>query len=301
MVGTEVFPKTDAGQFQLRLRAPTGTRIERTEMAALNAMDLIRRTVGPENIAITTSFIGVQPSSYPVNTIYLWTSGPHEAVLLVALKREARLRGDALKEELRARFAKEMPEVKISFEAGDIVSRVMSFGADTTVEVAIQGPSLPANRTHAQKVHAELRKLSHLRDLQYAQPFDYPTLEITVDRDRAGQYGLTASGVARSLVSATSSSRFIDPGYWRDPNSGNAFQVQVEIPQYQMGFSRRCSLGATEQRQRGKCPPQRCREPSRGDVGGSGGAVQHAARGQPDGERSWQGLKRRCKGHSVGH
>jgi multidrug efflux pump subunit AcrB len=233
-VGTEVFPSTDAGQFQLRLRAPTGTRIERTEVAALNAMDLIRRTVGPENVAITTSFIGVQPSSYPVNTIYLWTSGPHEAVLLVALKREATLRGEALKEELRGRFAKEMADTKISFEAGDIVSRVMSFGSDTTIEVAVQGPSLPANRAHAEKIHAELRKLKNLRDLQYAQPFDYPTLEIAVSRERAGQYGLTASGVARSLIAATSSSRFIDPGYWRDPNSGNAFQVQVEIPQNQM-------------------------------------------------------------------
>jgi multidrug efflux pump subunit AcrB len=233
-VGTEVFPTTDSGQFQLRLRAPTGTRIERTEVAALSAMDLIRRTVGAEQVAITTSFIGVQPSSYPVNTIYLWTSGPHEAVLLVALKPGGNLRGEDLKEELRRRFAREMPDVKISFEAGDIVSRVMSFGSDTTVEVAVQGPSITVNRAHAAKLHAELSKLTHLRDLQYAQPFDYPTLEINVDRERAGQYGLTAAGVARSLVAATSSSRFIEPGYWRDPNSGNAFQVQVEIPQNRM-------------------------------------------------------------------
>jgi multidrug efflux pump subunit AcrB len=230
-IGTEVFPATDAGQFQMRLRAPTGTRIERTEVATLKAMDLIRRTVGPEQVAITTSFIGVQPSSYPVNTIYLWTSGPHEAVLLVALKPGGKLRGEDLKEELRQRFAREMPDVKISFEAGDIVSRVMSFGSDTTVEVAVQGPNIAVNRAHAKKIQAELSKLTHLRDLQYAQPFDYPTLEIDVNRERAGQYGLTAAGVARSLVAATSSSRFIEPGYWRDPNSGNAFQVQVEIPQ----------------------------------------------------------------------
>jgi multidrug efflux pump subunit AcrB len=233
-VGTEIFPTVDAGMFQMRLRAPTGTRIERTEVMTLQAMDLIRGTVGASNVAISSAFIGVQPASYPVNTIHLWTSGPQESVLLVALKGKEGLRGEALKEELRQRFAKAMPNVRISFEAADIVSRVMSFGSDTTIEVAVQGPALPANRAHAEKVYAELAKIKALRDLQYAQPLDYPTLEVEVDRERAGQYGLTAAGVARSLVAATSSSRFIDPNYWRDPNSGNAFQIQVEIPQYQM-------------------------------------------------------------------
>jgi multidrug efflux pump subunit AcrB len=233
-IGTEIFPTVDAGQFQIRLQAPTGTRIERTERVTLEAMDLIRNTVGGDNIQITTSFIGVQPASYPINTIYLWTSGPHEAVLLVALKPEAKLRGEELKEELRKRFARQMPEVRISFEAGDIVARVMSFGSNTPIEVAVQGPNLAQNRTHAEKVHAELARLPALRDLQYAQPLDYPTLQIAIDRDRAGQFGMTAAGVARSLVAATSSSRFVDPNYWRDPNSGNAFQIQVEIPQHQM-------------------------------------------------------------------
>ncbi|MBI1895511.1 MAG: efflux RND transporter permease subunit [Acidobacteria bacterium] len=233
-IGTEIFPQADTGQFQLRLRAPAGTRIERTEVLTLQALDVIRGTVGPENVQITTSFIGVQPASYPINTIYLWTSGPHESVLLVALKPATKLRGEELKEVLRARLAKALPDVRFSFEAGDIISRVMSFGSPTTVEVGVQGPSLPANRAFAGKVYTELAKLPVLRDLQYAQPLDYPSLEIEVDRDRAGQYGLTAANVARSLVAATSSSRFIEPNYWRDPASGNAFQIQVEIPQYRM-------------------------------------------------------------------
>jgi multidrug efflux pump subunit AcrB len=233
-IGTEIFPNVDAGQFQIRMQAPTGTRVEQTERLTLQAMDLIRDAAGPENVQITTSFIGIQPASYPINTIYLWTSGPHEAVLLVALKREASLRGEALKEDLRKRFAQRMPDVRISFEAGDIVARVMSFGSNTPVEVAVQGPNLAQNRAHAEKIRTELAKLADLRDLQYAQPFDYPTLQIAIDRERAGQFGLTAAGVARSLVAATSSSRFVDPNFWRDPNSGNAFQIQVEIPQHEM-------------------------------------------------------------------
>jgi multidrug efflux pump subunit AcrB len=230
-LGTELFPQTDPPQFQLRLRAPTGTRIERTEMVALKALDIIRREIGPDKVAITTGFIGVQPASYPINTIFLWTSGPHEAVLTVALKPEARHGSSALRERLRQKLHEALPNVSVSFEAGDIVNQVMSAGSPTPVEVAIQGPSLADDRAHAAKVRAELAKLPFLRDLQVAQPQDYPTLQINIDRERAGQYGLTMQDVARSLVAATSSSRFTDPNYWRDPNSGNAFQIQVEIPQ----------------------------------------------------------------------
>jgi multidrug efflux pump subunit AcrB len=233
-LGTELFPQTDAPQFQLRLRAPTGTRIERTELVALRALDVIQREAGADNIEISTAFIGVQPPSYPINTIFLWTSGPHEAVMTVALKREARRDSAALRERLRERLRQELPNVEVSFEAGDIVNHVMSFGSPTPVEVAVQGPSLRDDRAHAQKVHAELAKLPFIRDLQYAQPQDYPTLEVNVDRERAGQYGLTMQDVARSLIPATSSSRFTDPNYWRDPVSGNAFQIQVEIPQHRM-------------------------------------------------------------------
>ncbi len=233
-LGTEIFPPSSANQFQLRLRAPTGTRIERTEMIELKALDLIKQEVGPNNVLISTAFIGVQPASYPINTIYLWTSGPQEAVMLVALNPAARLGREDLRERLRARFRRELPAVEISFEAGDIVSQVMSFGSATPIEVAVQGASLAANRAYAEKVKARLAKITEIRDLEYAQPLDYPTVDVNIDRERAGQFGLTAAGVARSLVAATSSSRFIEPNYWRDPASGNGFQIQVEIPQSRM-------------------------------------------------------------------
>lgn len=233
-LGTEIFPAGDGQQFQVRLRAPTGTRIERTEVLALTALDEIKAELGAEHVAISTSFIGVQPPSYPINTIYLWTSGPHEAVLLVALTPDATVRGEVLRERLRARLGKALPGTSISFEAGDIVSQVMSFGASTPIEIAVQGASLQVNREHAEKIRAGLASLDYLRDVQFAQPLDYPTLNITVDRERAGQFGLTMSNVARSLLMATSSSRFVEPNFWRDPVSGNGFQVQVEIPQAQM-------------------------------------------------------------------
>ncbi|MBI3490783.1 MAG: efflux RND transporter permease subunit [Acidobacteria bacterium] len=233
-IGTEIFPKVETHQIQLRLRAPTGTRVERTELIALKAIDVIKEDVGPTNVDITTGFIGIQPPSYPINTIYLFTSGQHEAVLGVALKPTAPAVTDDLKEQLRRKLKQALPDVAVSFEAADIISQVMSFGSPTPVEIAVQSPALPASRAFAEKLRAELMKVDSLRDLQYAQPLDYPTLQIQIDRDRAGQFGVTAADVGRSLVAATSSSRFTDLNFWRDPGSGNGFQIQVEIPQSQM-------------------------------------------------------------------
>jgi multidrug efflux pump subunit AcrB len=230
-VGTEMFPRLDTRQLQLRLRAPTGTRLERTEVIALRAMDVIKGVVGPKSVEITTGFIGVPTPNYPINTIYLFTSGQHEAVLGVALNPSAPRVTDDLKESIRRELKQSLPSVTVSFEAGDIISQVMSFGAPTPIEVAIQGPSLAVSRPFAEKVYTELTKIGSLRDLQYAQPLDYPSLQIQIDRDRAGQYGVTAADVARSLVAATSSSRYTDLNFWRDPGSGNGFQIQVEIPQ----------------------------------------------------------------------
>src|SRR5213596_2656126 len=215
--------------------SPTGTRVERTEILALKALDAIRAEAKPENVAITLGFVGTQPPSYPINTIYLWTSGPHEAVLLVALRPNAHIRLAELKEQLREKLPAILPEgATISFEAGDIVSQIMNFGAPTPIEVAVNGPNLAANRAFAGKVMAELQKVSALRDLQFGQPLDYPTVDIKVDRERAGQLGVTVDQVGRSLVAATSSSRFVQPNYWLDRSSGIAYQVQVEIPQFRM-------------------------------------------------------------------
>jgi multidrug efflux pump subunit AcrB len=233
-LGTEIFPNVDVGQFQLRLRAPTGTRIERTEVIANNVLDAIKAEVGAMNVALTLGFVGVQPPSYPINTIYLWTGGPEEAVLQVQLKRGTRFPIERLKERLRQKLAAAMPEVKFSFEPSDIVSRVMSLGSPTPIEVAVNGPSLAANREHAEKLRAALSGIPSLRDLQYQQALDYPTIEVNVNRERAGMMGVTVGDVARSVVAATSSSRFTTPIYWADPNSGVAYQVQVELPQARM-------------------------------------------------------------------
>ena len=233
-LGTEIFPEVEAGQLQVRLRAPTGTRVDGTEEIALQVLDIVEEEVGAENIAITLGFLGVHAPSYPINLIYLWNGGSEEGVLQVQLDAEADIDTAALKERLRAIFAERLPDVSFSFEPSDIVSQVMSLGSPTPIEVAVSGPNLAANREFATRVRERLGQIPTLRDVQFGQSLDYPTLDVTVNRERAGIMGVEMSQVSRSLVAATSSSRFIVPNFWADPNSGVAYQIQVQIPQGDM-------------------------------------------------------------------
>ncbi|MEP7308904.1 MAG: efflux RND transporter permease subunit, partial [Acidobacteriota bacterium] len=233
-LGREIFPAGGASQFQLRFRAPAGTKFESTEHLATDVLDEIKQAAGPHNVDITLGYIGVQPSSYPINTIFLWTGGSHEGVLQVALKPEAGIRLTDFEETLRARFSERFPTAQFSFEPGDIVNRIMNFGTSTPVEVAITGPDFAASRTFAAKVRDELARIPALRDLQYGQALDYPAIQVDVNRQMAGQLGLTVDQVGRSFAAATSSSRFVAPNYWADPRTGIAFQVQIEVPQPRM-------------------------------------------------------------------
>jgi multidrug efflux pump subunit AcrB len=233
-LGTEIFPLVDTGQFQLHLRAPAGTRIERTEQIALQTLDVIKREVGPDNVEISLGFVGTQPPNYPINTIYLWSSGSEEAVLQVQLKRGTGIRIEDLKERLRQKLAQELPGVRFSFEPSDIVSRVMSFGAQTPIEVAVSGPNLADSRQYAEKLRSVLAQVPTLRDLAFEQELDYPTVKVNVDRERAGVLGVTAEDIAKSVVAGTSSSRYTSANYWADAKSGIGYQVQVEIPVQQM-------------------------------------------------------------------
>ncbi len=216
-IGTDLFPDTNARVFRIRLRA----------------LDGIKSTAGPQDGEITSDFEGLIPSSYPVDLIHLFTGGPEDAIIQFSLKPGAP-GGEPLRKRLRAALARALPQSNVSFEAGDIVTQVMSFRSPTPVEVAVQGISLNAGYAYAQRIRESLTKLRFLRGLQFAQQMNYPTLDITIDRDRAGQFGLTMANVPHSLVPATSSSRFTDPNYWRDPNTGNAFRIQVELPQNQL-------------------------------------------------------------------
>jgi multidrug efflux pump subunit AcrB len=230
-IGTEIFPNVDTGQLQLRIRAAPGTRVERTEVVAQRVLEYLTAEVGAQNVLGSIGYVGIQPTSFPINTILLWTSGPHEAVLRVALRPDSGIPTETLKDRLRTRLPELAPGATIAFEPADIISQVMSFGASTPIEVAISGPDFGASRKFAAAVKDKMAAVPILRDVQYAQLLEYPSLDIRVDRERAGQLGVTVQEVGQALVAATSSTRFIQPNYWAAPNTGVSYQVQVEVPQ----------------------------------------------------------------------
>jgi len=229
-IGSEIFPTVDTGQLQMRIKAPAGTRVERTELIAQRVLQFIGEQAGAGNVEGSIGYVGIQPTSYPINSILLWTSGPHEAVLRVALKPDSGVSTEDLKERLRHELPQLAPGTIVAFEPADIVSQVMSFGASTPIEVAVWGADFGASRKYAEHLRGKIAEISSLRDVQFAQLLAYPSLNIQVDRERAGQLGVTVEDVGRSLVAATSSTRFTQPLYWAAPN-GVSYQVQVEIPQ----------------------------------------------------------------------
>lgn len=230
-LGLDIFPKTDSGQLALRLKAPVGTKVELTEKLALQVLDIIKREAGPEKVALTMGLVGVHAPNYPVNLIHLWNGGPEEAWLAVQLVAGSDIKIESFKEKLREVFVRELPEVRFSFEPSDIVNRVMSFGASTPIEVAVSGPNLVVNKEHADKLYEKLKAIPSLRDVQFGQSLDFPTVEVNINRERAGLLGVKVGDITRSLVAATTSSRFTVANYWADPNSGVSYNLQVQIPQ----------------------------------------------------------------------
>ncbi|MCH8241545.1 MAG: efflux RND transporter permease subunit [Planctomycetes bacterium] len=236
-LGLDIFPVVGADQFRVRVRAADGTHLGRSEQIALHVIEAIEDELGQDelgrdNVKLTLCYVGTVPSSYPINAVFHWSRGPEEAVIWVDLRDDAGIDVVDAQERLRARLAAdpELAGVRFSFEPSDIINEVMSFGSPTPVEIAVRGPNLAENRAYAEKLYAELAKIPVLRDLQFAQSLDYPTIEVNVDRERAGLAGVTPMDVSNSLVAATSSTRFVTPIFWADPKSGRGYQVQVELP-----------------------------------------------------------------------
>ena len=235
-IGQDMMPKTThSKQFQVRIVAPQGLRIERTEDRTKEVISLIQQIVGPQNVGITSAFVGMTPSSYGTSALYVFNSGPHEADLQVNLAENYQVKSlDALKEQIRQAVHQHLPDVQLSFEPIELTDKIMSQGAQTPIEILVGGKSLQDGQDYANKLVARLKQISYLRDVRINQPLSYPTVQVNVDRARAAQFGLTPEGIAKSLVAATSSSRFTAKNLWLDQSKGFAYQVQVQLASQNM-------------------------------------------------------------------
>jgi len=233
-IGRDVLPKSNAGQFQVRLRAPDGTRIERTEEYMIRTLHILDTMVGHEHIELTSAMVGMHGGQFSTNPIYLFMAGPQESVLQVSLKEDYKVKMDDLKEEFRHRLAADLPELKVSFEPIELTDKILSQGSPTPIEVKIAGKNKKLNELWANKVIAKLNGIAYLRDVQIGQATHYPAININIDRERAAQLGTNAAVISRSLIAATSSSRFTEKNVWLDHKTNLSYFVQVQIPENKM-------------------------------------------------------------------
>ncbi len=228
-IGRDVLPKVNSSQFQLRMRAPDGTRIERTEEKAITILHELEKMVGKEHIAISSVYVGQHPSLFSVSPIYLFTSGPHEAVFQISLK-DYHANMDDFKDQLREKVKAVLPDVKLSFEPIELTDKVLSQGSPTPIEIRISGKNKKQNEAYANKIIAGLKQFDYMRDIQIGQPIKYPSLNIDIDRNRAAQLGVDMSDISRSLIASTSSSRYTEKNTWIDEKAGLSYNVQVQVP-----------------------------------------------------------------------
>jgi multidrug efflux pump subunit AcrB len=233
LIGRDVLPKVNSSQFQLRMRAPDGTRLERTEEKAQMILAELKKMVGPEHVSISSVYVGQHPALFSVNPIYLFMAGPQEAVFQVGLK-DYHVDMDEFKDQLREHIHKLAPDIRLSFEPIELTDKVLSQGSSTPVEVRIASKNKKNNELYANKIIKELKGISYLRDIQIAQPIKYPSLNVNIDRVRAAQLGVDMNDVSRSLIASTSSSRYTEKNIWLDEKVGLTYSVQVQVPFNQM-------------------------------------------------------------------
>ena len=235
VIGRDVLPKVNSGTFQVRLRAPDGTRLERTEVIAVKAEHILGELVGKNHVAITSTMVGSHPSSFSTNPIYLFMAGPQEAVMQISLTEDYKVKNlDDLKERFRNAIHKQLPGIKLSFEPIELTDKILSQGSPTPIEIALSGKNKVQNQEYAFKVMDKLKKIDYLRDVQIGQSFNYPSIDINIDRQRAAQLGVGVNDISRSLIASTSSSRYTEKNVWLDEKVGLSYQVQVQVPEFQM-------------------------------------------------------------------
>jgi multidrug efflux pump subunit AcrB len=235
LIGTDILPTSNSGDFQLRIVAPEGTRLEKTENYLQKVTAIVKSQLPDHAIKITSAFVGLQPSGTAINPIFLFTSGSQEAVLQVSIDQDIYSKNIAnFKEQLRNQIKKQLPELQIDYEPMELVEKIMSQSAMTPIQVQVAAGQLNIADNFAKKIETKLKAVPFLRDVRIAEPVSYPSVQINVNRELAAQFGLTMEDVTRALTIATSSTRFTNKNLWVDPKSGLVFQVQLQIPEADM-------------------------------------------------------------------
>jgi multidrug efflux pump subunit AcrB len=228
LLGVAFFPRTDAGQFVINLKAPSGTRLEATEEEVKKVEDLIRQIVAPEDLSTVVSNVGI---TQDISAIYTSNAAPHTAFVQVSLKEGATTGGLEYMNRVRERLRDELPHLTAYFQSGGMVDAVVNLGLPAPIDVQVSGSNLANNYRVATEIAHELRKLDDVSDVFIPQDLDAPELRLDVDRSRASELGLTVREVVSNVVTSLISNQTIAPTFWVDPRSNNDYLLTVQYPE----------------------------------------------------------------------
>jgi HAE1 family hydrophobic/amphiphilic exporter-1 len=228
LIGQAFFPRTDAGQFVINVKTPSGTRVEITDQEIARVENLIRQVVPPKDLHLIVSNVGVIPG---FSSIYTSNAGPHTATVQVALNEDHKVSSFQYMDEVRQKIQANLPELTTYFQSGGIVDAVLNQGLPAPIDVQVSGSNLEAAYQTATQLAGQIRKSRGVSEVYVPQDIDYPSLHLDVDRMRAGELGLSQKEVVDNVITALTSNGMIAPSYWIDPKTGNDYMLTVQYPE----------------------------------------------------------------------
>ena len=227
-LGVAFFPRTDAGQFVINMKSPSGTRIEVSSKDVARVEAIVREIVDPRDLELVVANIGVQPG---FSSIYTSNAGPHTATVQVALKEDHRVGSYEYMARVRRAVEDQLPYVSAFFSSGGMVDSILNQGLPAPVDVQLSGSNIDAVHKAASDLAADIRKVQGVSDVFVPQDVDYPSLRLDVDREQAAELGLNQREVVDNVITALTSNQMIAPSYWVDPKSGNDYLLTVQYPE----------------------------------------------------------------------
>jgi len=231
LLGLSFFPRTDAGQFVMNLKAPTGTRLSVTEQEVSKVENLVRQVVAPEDLGMIVSNIGSTPD---FSAIYTTNSAMHTAFVQVSLKEDHKIGSYEYMARVKERMSNELPELSAYFQSGGLVDAVLNLGLPAPIDVQVAGSNIQKSYGTALQLAAQIRRIPGVADVFIPQDIDYPALQLDVDRVRASEMGLDQKEVVGNVITALTSNQMIAPSFWIDPKSGNDYMLTVQYPEDQV-------------------------------------------------------------------
>ncbi|HZS37237.1 MAG TPA: efflux RND transporter permease subunit, partial [Polyangia bacterium] len=227
-VGTDFFPTVDAGLMKLHFRAPSGTRIERTEELVAEVEKRIRAIVPANELETINDMIGV-PINYNLAFIQTDNFSAMDAEILIALKEDHHPTAGYMR-RIREVLERDFPGSQSYFQPADIVSQVLNFGLSAPIDIQVEYPNLEQSFKIARAIRDGVRAVPGTADVHVMQVLDYPTLKLDVDRQRAAQLGLSQRDVANDVLISLSSSSLVAPSYFLNPANNVNYTVVVKTP-----------------------------------------------------------------------